>query len=138
MNRVRGTFIVLVLCLALPASAWAGESTYLCTIKQAMDLTDDGRFEKHDGFWNVTIGKTFTVNRTTGEMIGHPFSSRHYLGGVEILNPGSSENSYQALVRSGGPNISVMYIYIKEYHEGTAKPFWGNGDYRTIFSGTCE
>lgn len=137
MSLYTKVIFVASILFFLPLVAVAGPGTYHCKILQAVELSDDGRLVEHEGIWRVTIGESFTVNRTTGEMIGHPFGTEHWLGGVQVLNPGGEENGYKALVLSGPPNISTKYIYIAEFKEGAAKPFWGSGDDAVIFSGTC-
>lgn len=129
--------LALILCL-LPMSPYAAENTYTCKILEAIEMTDDGYMQKHKGMWKSTIGQTFTVNRNTGEMIGHPFTTDGWLGGTKVLNRGGNGNSYKAIVVSGGPNISIKYIHIAEYKEQLSKPFWGSGDDDVIFSGLCE
>lgn len=129
---------VMFLWAFIPHLAHAGTNTYLCKILQAVELSDDGRLVEHDGVWKTLIGQSFTVDRRTGEMIGPPFDTDGWLGGVKVLNPGSNENSYQAIVVSGQPNVTAKYIYVSEHYEGQYKPFWGNGSYRVIFSGTCS
>jgi len=130
---------VLFACLGMASiSAFAGSSTYLCELQQAVELAEDGTLVKHEGIYKQLLGQSFTINRTTGEMIGLPFSTEAWLGGVQVLNHGSSENGYKAIVLSGKPNVSVKYIYVAEHTEGPNKPFWGNGDNSVIFSGTCE
>lgn len=137
MSHHLKTFSTALLLCCSPAMALASPGNYICKILQAVELSDDGRLVEHKGMWQVTIGKSFTVNRTTGEMTGHPFGTEGWLGGVQILNPGGKENGYKAMVLSGQPNVSAKYIYIAEYKEGPAKPFWGSGADQVIFSGTC-
>lgn len=133
------TYIGAVLALCwIPTSTQADVNSYTCKILQAIEMTNDGHMQKHKGMWKSTIGKTFTVNRNTGEMIGHPFSTEGWLGGIKVLNRGGNGNSYKAMVISGAPNISIKYIHIAEYSEPPYKPFWGNGDDDVIFSGLCE
>lgn len=134
--RVKCLF-ALFLLFCLPAVAQAGVGTYICKVLQAMELSDDGHIVEHKGIWKTRIGESFTVNRTTGEMVGLPFGTEGWLGGVKVLNRGGNGNGYKALVLSGQPNVSAMYIYIAEHNEIPSKQFWGNGDDRVIFSGVC-
>ena len=134
---IKRFWIILALYL-LSIIAQAGDNTYKCKILQAIEMTDNGLMKEPDGFWKRKIGETFTINRNTGEMIGSPFSTESWLGGVKILNPGGNGNSYMAMVISGGPNISINYIYVAEYKEQLIKPFWGSGYDGVIFSGLCE
>ncbi|MDR7134556.1 hypothetical protein J2X06_001740 [Lysobacter niastensis] len=121
-----------------PFGAAAGPNTYACKILQIVEMSDDGRIVEHQGMWRSTLGETFTVNRNNGEMIGLPFGTDSWRGGVKILNRGGDGNSYKAIVLSGGPNVSAKYIHIAEYKDGFEKPFWGNGGDAVIFSGVCH
>lgn len=127
-----------MLCIMLPIKVFSAENTYVCKILDIVEMDDNGYMQQHIGMWKRRIGETFTVNRNTGEMIGLPFSTDGWLGGTNVLNRGGNGNSYKGLVVSGGPNISIKYIYIAEYKKQPLKPFWGNGDYNVIFSGLCE
>jgi hypothetical protein len=129
-------FAASLMC-SLSGPVQAGPNTYMCKILQAVELSDSGHFVEHTGIWRWTIGESFTVNRNTGEMIGLPFSTEDWLGGVNVIDRGGDGNSYKALVISGGPNIAVKYIYVTEFQEGMVKSFWGSGDNAVIFSGTC-
>jgi len=137
MNLRVKTLIALFLLCCPPVVAQAGVDTYMCNILQVVELSDEGHMVEHKGIWKTRIGESFTVNRTTGEMVGLPFGTDAWLGGVKVLNRGGNGNGYKALVLSGKPNVSAMYIYIAEHNENPSKPFWGNGDDRVIFSGLC-
>lgn len=95
--------------------AQAGVNTYICKIYQAVEMSDEGQIIRHRGIWKSIIGSSFTVNRDTGKMIGLPFATDGWLGGVQVLNRGGKDNSYKAIVLSGKPNVSAKYIYIAEY-----------------------
>lgn len=114
----------------------AGETTYICTINQILDLTNKGKMIKHDGIYKSLVGEKFTIDRNSGDMIGLPFSTKSYKD-VTVLDKGSSSNSYKAIITSHPPNMWVMYIYVKEFTKGKMKPFWGTEDNK-IFSGQCE
>lgn len=127
----------LLLLLLLPGASFAGESTYLCTTKQILELANKGLMEKHTGSYEQLVGKQFSINRNTGEMIGLPFTTKSYKK-ITVLDKGSGVSSYKAIVTSHPPNTWVMYIYVAEQHRGKRKPFWGTDDGNKIFSGQCE
>ena len=54
---------------------------------------------------------------------------------VTVLDQGSSDKSYKAIVTSHPPNMWVMYIYVTEQYRGKKKPFWGTDDGNIIFTG---
>lgn len=138
MGQPFKTLTTTLLLCCFPAIAQAGPSTYMCKILQAVEMTNAGHIVEHKGFWKGQIGGSFTVNRSTGEMIGLPFGTEGWLGGVQVLNSGEGGNAYRALVLSGRPNVSAKYIYIAEHEDGPSKPFWGSGGDQFIFSGTCS
>ncbi|MHB1117481.1 hypothetical protein [Sideroxydans sp.] len=127
----------LFLLFCLPSVAQAGADSYTCKILQVVELSDDGHIVEHKGIWRTRIGESFAVNRITGKMVGLPFGTEGWLGGVKVLNRGGDGNGYKALVLSGQPNVSAKYIYIAEQNERASKQFWGSGDDQVIFSGIC-
>lgn len=127
----------LILTFLFPSASIAGESTYLCTINQIMELSDHGVMEKHAGAYKQLVGQNFSINRKTGEMVGLPFTTQSYKQ-VTVLDKGGKKNSYKVIVTSHPPNMWVMYIYVAEHQQGKKKPFWGTDDGNKIFSGLCE
>lgn len=120
----------------------AGESTYRCTIKQIMDLSDKGEIIKHSGVYKSSLGESFTINRISGEMDGSHFSTKSYRV-KNILDKGSKEDSFKSIVTSKSPtdiyppHMWAIYIQVEEYKEGKYKPFWSISG-SNIFSGYCE
>lgn len=129
--------LLLLNLLFLPASSNAGESTYHCNIIQMMDLTQQGLMGNYIGTPESPVGNTFSIDRDTGEMIGSPFSTRSYEK-VTVLDRGSKDNGYKAMVISHAPNAWVMYMYVQEYQEGPEKPFWGSEGGDRVLTGLCE
>lgn len=125
------------LILLFPLTSVAGESTYLCTIKQILELSNNGTMEKNVSIYEQFFDKQFSINRDTGEMVGLPFDTQSYKQ-VTVLDKGSNENSYKAIVTSHSPNMWVKYIYVAEHNFGKKKPFWGTDSGDKIFSGFCE
>lgn len=128
---------ILFLILLFPLNSVAEESTYLCTIKQILELSDNGTMEKHLGIYKQFFGKQFSINRDTGEMVGLPFATHSYKQ-VTVLDKGSNENSYKAIVTSHPPNMWIKYIHVAEHNQEKKKPFWGTDSGDKIFSGFCE
>jgi hypothetical protein len=128
---------IAFLVILFPLVSIAGENTYLCTIKQILELSESGMMGKHTGAYKQLVDKQFSINRNTGEMVGLPFSTQYYKQ-ITVLDKGSSDNSYKAIVTSYPPNMWVLYIYVAEHNPGKKKPFWGTDDGDKIFSGYCE
>jgi hypothetical protein len=129
--------LVLFLFLASSSTSIAAENMYRCKINQIMELSDGGNMEKHKGIYRQLVGEYFSINRRTGAMAGLPFGTTSYRQ-VTVLDQGSNQNSYKAIVTSHPPNMWVMYIYVAEHRSGNQKPFWGTVDGDKIFSGYCE
>ena len=128
--------IIVSLLLFFSFSVFASQSTYVCEIKQIMELSDDGELIKHSGVYKSLVGSKFTIDRESGDMIGLPFTTKSYKT-ITVLNKGSNEMSYKSITISHPPNRWIMYIQVKEFVKGKLKPFWGN-DGGNIFSGQCE
>lgn len=126
-----------LLILLFPLSSSAAENGYRCITKQILELSDSGLMEKHQGIYKDLINKQFSVNRKTGEMVGLPFDTKLYQK-ITVLDKGSTENAYKAIVTSHPPNMWVLYVYVAEHHHGKKKPFWGTDDGNKIFNGLCE
>jgi hypothetical protein len=129
--------VLKILVLLLPVVASAGEKTYLCTTKQILELSETGSMEKHTGAYKQLVDRQFSVNRETGEIAGLPFSTQAYKT-ITVLDRGSSQNSFKAIVTSHPPNKWVIYLYVAEHSQRKRKPFWGTEDGDKIFSGYCE
>ena len=128
---------LLVLSLLLPSAVMGGQSTYLCTVNQVLELSAKGIMEEHKGIYEVVVGQSFSVNRDTGEMLGLPFETKSYRE-VKVFDRGSAQNAYKATVISHPPNTWIQYIYITEFRGGDKKPFWGTEGGNMVFSGVCE
>jgi hypothetical protein len=128
---------LLVALIAIPMHGFAGPSSYLCTPKQFLELSDSGEMVPDRLTHLLPLGKQFSVSRLTGQMIGRPFDTVSWKT-VSVLQQGSIDNSYKAIVVSHPPNITVMYIQISEQLRIREKPFWGTHDSGQIVSGTCE
>jgi hypothetical protein len=125
-----------VLAISNPSQLMAGPNAYQCKIVQVVTLSAKGVTEPATNLFGDLVGARFSIDRRSGAMIGLPFDTR-YWPDVVVLDPGSSDQSYKALIKSRGPNVNVMYIYVKEYHKGPLKPFLGSSD-DNVYSGLCE
>lgn len=128
---------LLTTLLLLPFCAIAGPDGYSCSIAQILELNEYGAFVEHKGIFKNLLGEAFTIDRNTGKMADLPFSTESYKN-ITVLDKGSKENSYKAIVLSHEPNMWVMYVYVAEQKPGKKKPFWGTNDGNKIFSGLCE
>ena len=130
-------YCFLNLLLSFSLSAKADLNSYVCEIKQVIQVNDDGLMVKHDGIYKDFIGKKFSIDRVSGVMIGDAFGTK-YDKTITVIDKGSKDNAYKAIVTSNPPNIWVKYIVVNEFHSTKNKSFWGNADTNTILSGQCN
>ena len=125
------------LLLIFSLTTKAEHNSYTCLIKQVIEVKDNGLMDKHEGIYKGYIGKEFTIDRVSGEMIGDAFATT-YDKTITVIDKGSKDNAYKAIVTSHPPNIWVKYINVNEFHSTKNKSFWGNSDTNTILSGQCK
>lgn len=123
--------------LMLSMQSYADNNGYLCTILEIQELGTSGIFATHKGALTQLIGKSFSIDRATGKVIGLPFSNESYKE-IRVFDHGSTDNSYKHMAISHPPNIWIQYIYVAEYKKSPEKPFWGTDDGDKIFNGVCE
>jgi hypothetical protein len=132
MKKIFYLFIFFVLTLS--AQAFAGKDEYICTILQIQALHSSGNFNTLDSY---LLGKSFSIDRDTGEVAGKPFANKSYKE-IRVLDRGNEKNSYKHIVTSPPPNILFQYVYVRESINGPEKPFWGTDDGDKVFSGVCK
>ena len=133
------TAIHLALLLAaLGASpAHAGPTGYVCTIAAIQELGMSGEFAPHGGAFAALVGKTFSIDRRTGQVVGQPFTTGPGME-IRILDRGSNVDSYKQLIVLPPPNVWVRYLYVREQIKPDRKPFWATDYGNLIYSGSCE
>jgi hypothetical protein len=129
--------LFLTFLLSFSLSAKADLNSYVCEIKQVIEVNDNGLMVKHVGIYKDFIGKKFTIDRVSGVMIGDAFATT-YDKTITVIDKGSKDNAYKAIVTSNPPNIWVKYIVVNEFHSTKIKSFWGTTDTNTILSGQCK
>ena len=117
--------------------SFAGADGYFCTILEIQELGTSGKFTTHKGVFSQLIGESFSIDRTTGKVIGLPFSNESYKE-IRGFDHGSTENGYKHIAISHPPNIWIQYVYVAEHEKKPEKPFWGTDDGNKIFSGICK
>jgi hypothetical protein len=129
--------LFLTMLLSFSLSAKADLNSYVCEIKQVIEVNDNGLMVKHVGIYKDFIGKKFSIDRVSGVMIGDAFATT-YDKTITVIDKGSKDNAYKAIVTSNPPNIWVKYIVVNEFHSAKFKSFWGTMDTNTILSGQCQ
>ncbi|MCX7155369.1 MAG: hypothetical protein NTW45_02855 [Rhodocyclales bacterium] len=130
-------FAALVIAACSASEANAGPAGYVCTIAAIQELGMTGTFALHGGAFANLVGKTFSIDRRTGQVVGLPFTTGPNME-IRILDRGSDVDSYKQLIVLPPPNVWVRYIYVREQIKPDRKPFWATDYGNLIYSGTCE
>ncbi|MCX7167896.1 MAG: hypothetical protein NTV11_16700 [Rhodocyclales bacterium] len=117
--------------------AYAGPAGYVCTIAAIQELGMTGAFSAHGGAYAMLVGKSFSIDRRTGQVSGQPFATGPNME-IRILDHGSDVDSYKQMIVLPPPNVWVKYIYVREQIKADKKPFWATDIGNLIYSGTCE
>ncbi len=124
-------FILIILLLSSPSHA--EKSIYVCEVKSALYLSENGTFKKREG--NYGVGKKFIVDRSTGEMKGELTNNTGF-SKLVLLNKGNSVQSLAAITTNRSSK-TASYIYVQEFSKNQLKPFF-YVDFHHIYSGTCS
>jgi hypothetical protein len=128
---------ILLMGLTGSLRSHAGADGYVCKILQIQELNTSGELVNHKGAYSPLVGESFSIERATGKVTGHPFSNNS-VKEIRVLNYGSTEHSYHHIAISHPPNIWITYLYVSEHAVGLEKPFWGASDGNKTFSGLCK
>lgn len=132
-TRVTRYLLLGVVASFLSASALAGVDSYVCTISSFSWLRDDGILVSDPK--DPIIGEEFTVDRTTGKIIGRYMSSTGFR--TEVLDAGSTRQAFKVLARNSAGFLHVLYLEIQEFHNAVRKPFiLVQGT--LVYGGACE
>ena len=133
MNRL----LIALLLTAFNTSAIA-YSDYRCSIKRIVtaQLSPNNTLKLYE----TLIGKTFTVERSSGIMAGALKNS--YLTMPQIIDRGSKDNSFKAVTtlrreESAGAGTNIYTLVINEYESSEQKSFLFSQNDMAFF-GTCE
>ena len=114
---------------------------YKCTIADYYSLSANGVFEETEAqkaLKKDAIGKIFTIKRKSGVVTG--YIPNDYFSTPQVLNFGSSENSYNVLTVSVSElsgNATVYHLLVEEFVSTKQKPFkYSLGD--DTLTGLCE
>ena len=113
---------------------FAGKDDYICTILQVQALHSSGTLNALD---SSLVGRSFSINKDTGKIDSKTFSNKNFKE-IRVLDHGSEKNSYKHIAISPLPDILFQYIYVREFKNGSSKPFWGTDDGDKVFSGACK
>ena len=129
------TALWMLSALTLSSRVWANER-YHCVIQDQIQTADSGRRVPAAAIRVANHhAQQFVVDRVSGRVMGDVFAN-HDAQRVEVLDPGSNQQAFK-LLAVFGPNISVDYLQIKEYHVQAAKPFTGMSQGKA-YTGVCH
>ena len=124
----------LGLILLAVAGQVSAAGAYDCVVKSSRSPDKAGQLVE-DSVTKLFLGKTFTVDRETGRMLGTPSNHNAY-GRPQVLDPGSSEQAYKVLTIFR-PNVNVDFLRVEEHAEQKRKPFlFVTGS--MVMTGTCD
>lgn len=132
---MRRAFIITL--LLVPLTSGAGPLEYVCTVKSELFVGDDGLLKPHKN--PIEVGRTFAIDRTTGRIVGRPFSNST-ASEVKVLNRGGSKHSFEVLsVSSPTGKVTTDLVAVHEYVKSEEKPFIGvESGIGSVYSGTCK
>lgn len=140
-------FLVLI---SLSGASLSGELSYSCKIKHIYDLSNDGSL-KASYFEKILKGKTFSVSRMNGEIIGKGIPTV-LANSFKVVNRGSKDYSFKTVALFDSVNkpfskgdetseytANVQLLEIQEFSDNKIKTFIamsmsGVG----LVTGTCE
>ncbi len=125
MHRVlSSTLLSIALPLICASASAAGDLN--CTIVGASEVSADGRLDALEGkqnYYETVSGAEFIVQRDKGMMMGRFVSNAGQK--VNVIDPGSAQNSYKVLsvsARAGG-RVQSQYFEVRLQDKGEKKPF---------------
>jgi hypothetical protein len=114
----------------------AGKESYVCTVRAAASLDDQGRLTAvTDDIHRQAVGATFTVDRTTGRIIGGVGNNASFETRQVVFTP--PDNPFYVVSYSHGPNRNVEFLSIRDWATSPQKPFL-LAESTFVFTGTCE
>jgi hypothetical protein len=146
-NKVRifrASAFAAVLCFGLTTVKANEKLTYVCEVKAVAEVAADGSiqtFKKgQNSFLATYIGTKFKIVTVSGEISG-PIVGNQSPNALKttILDKGSEMQSYKVMTIFG-PNTSILYIQVSNFHKltGSNKYTFSGFRWQEFISGTCE
>ena len=130
--------LVLLGILLVPIQVNALQDTYICRVKQIIQLSDAGNLGESISAYQTLVGQSFMVDRKSGKLDGAVTWLRtSELERVTIISDGKQENNFKSISIAQPPTSVSTYLHVQEVNRANIKPFYiatGN----LIFGGTCE
>jgi len=125
--------IILTAALLILSTYVYSLEDYKCKVASAFQVDTNGK--RIENVLASMVGSEFTVDRSTGLMVGSLKNS--YVTSPKILDLGSSENAFKVItVMKNDLTSNVYVLVVEEYIEDVNKPFvfTNNSD---VYYGTC-
>jgi hypothetical protein len=126
-------FYAILVLMLFPVFGHAGLTDYYCTIKQNLEMSNDGKIQgvKNSPF----LGKDFRIDRQTGII-----TTASKLSGIDkmrVLFRGSAKHSFIAVFETDGPYPKASLLVVEEYVSSVSKPFLWDAPGAVLYVGTC-
>lgn len=134
---MRAIELVVLIAAVLSMSAETLAETHRCTNKSHFKTAHDGILRPVEH--SIYIGRTFTVNVSTGEWRGAPANNSNSPNRkIEIVDPGNPGMSVSIVTTRGGAiGRLVDVLVIQTWVEAREVPFTYYDGLFGIFTGTC-
>jgi hypothetical protein len=151
VSRPRKMLVTLRLLLLFAfyftsGSAVAFSDRYDCEVKQIIKLDDAGGLSDATSnspkasLYKPLLGKTFVVDRSTGNVQGSKWFNTSELERITIISDGRGQNAFRVLYVGGPPASVTTFLYIRETAKDEQKPFImvDSSFAELTFGGTCK
>tara|TARA_R100000656_G_scaffold71141_1_gene53342 strand:- start:838 stop:1242 length:405 start_codon:yes stop_codon:yes gene_type:complete len=128
--------IILILFFSLLSFSAYAVNDFKCTVKDAVNLENNGTLNHKSDLVSGYLGKEFVVNRRTGVITGAGISNVMSGKMPTVYDYLPNENGYK-VVTLYTPNNTIDYLQINQYSNGKEKPFFFKGTFGEMLSGTC-
>lgn len=123
---------LLVLVASFPGGAVA--TGFLCTVREAHQLTDQGGLRRDSWYESELSKRPFSVNRERGVVTGMPMDNA-WATDIHVLSHGGDASAFKVL--SIRAKDDPHYLRIDVFQRGIEKPFVGHTG-SSVFVGTCR
>lgn len=135
---------VMLLCFGFTSTKANENLAYICEVKSVAEVAADGSIQPFKKGQNSSlamyIGTKFKIVTGSGEISG-PIVSNQGPNAFRttILDRGSEMQSYKVMTIFG-PNTSILYIQVSNFHKltGSKKYTFSGFRWQEFISGTCE
>lgn len=125
-----------MMCSVFANSAPAQDNLYQCTVRQILEVNDAGVLAPIRGIGVTHIGDTFTINRTTGEVLGK-WINTSYAKSFKLVDKGGGSNNLKITGVIEHWHPTVFFLEVVDHETKQIHAFSGFYKYNHI-AGTCK